>query len=418
MIGSLVLFACGQNESPEPTQADGPLNVLLISVDTLRADHLGCYGYDRPTTPRIDQLGAQSIVFEDAHAPSSWTLPSLATLMTAVYPASHGCVVRDRVLDPGFETLAEKLRDNGFYTGGIVTQTFASRRFGLDRGFLSFNDDLAELSRGNELFKKTSRSVSDKATKWIAARAGEARPWFLWLHYFDPHLAYVPHPGYSEAFGSEQDIDLYDGEIAWTDFHVGRVLDALSEFGFDENTLIVFTSDHGEEFGDHGGRYHRSTLYREVLEVPLIVRIPGRAAERTDRLTSLVDVAPLILQLTGTEPIAAAHGASPLDEHGRVNSASETIYAELLLETGEQLSASIGTTKWIAKDSELVGFDRASDPNELKPLEANADARAELERLKEHAARYASLRTGARKATLSPAESKALKALGYAGDER
>ena len=414
LIGSLALWACEEGEIPA---AQGPPNVVLITIDTLRADHLGSYGYERPTTPRIDQLAAESLVFEDAHAPSSWTLPSLASLMTSVYPSSHGTILREQVLGDGFRSLAEQLQGNGYYTGGIVSQAFASRRFGLDRGFSYFDDKLAELSRGNELFKKTSKVLSDKAIKWLAARAAEEtpRPWFLWLHYFDPHLAYVPHSGYSEQFGTEKDIDLYDGEIAWTDFHVGRVLDALRDSGFEENTVVVLTSDHGEEFGDHGGRYHRTTLYREVLHVPLIVRIPGRPPERSSRLTSLVDVAPLILGLTESDPLETTHGTSPVDAFGAIGPAPQAVFAELVQEDGTQLRASIGKIKWIIGETTTAGFDRATDPNELKPLALTAEAHEQLERITKYAASYSELRGEIREAELTPAELEQLRALGYVG---
>ncbi len=410
-IGSLILFACSESAAPESTDEARPLNVLLITVDTLRADHLGCYGYERPTSPRIDALAAESLVFDDTQATSSWTLPSLVSLMTSVYPSSHGCVKRDIALGEGFETLAEKLRDEGYYTGGIVSQAFASRRFGLDRGFVHFDDDLAELSRGHELFKKTSHTISDKAEKWIKARAAEPepRPWFLWLHYFDPHVAYVSHAGYSEAFGTENELDLYDGEIAWTDFHVGRVLDALGESGLDEHTLIVFTSDHGEEFEDHGGLYHRKTLYREVLHVPLIVRRPQGETGRIGGLVSLVDVAPMILRATEAEPFAVTHAA---------NGARMFAFAELVLENGAELSACIGPHKLIASDAEIIEYDRDTDLLELEPRLAGDSARQLVEGQRELAARYSSSRGGTIEAKLTPAELEQLEALGYAGGDR
>ena len=423
-IGSLVLFACSEPAAPPPSDEDRPLNVLLITVDTLRADHLGCYGYDRPTSPRIDALAEESLVFDDAQATSSWTLPSLVSLMTSVYPSSHGCVKRDIALGDSFETLAEKLRDEGYYTGGIVSQAFASRRYGLDRGFQSFDDDLAELSRGHELFKKTSQTITGKAEKWLKARAAEPdpRPWFLWLHYFDPHVAYVSHAGYSEQFGTKEELDLYDGEIAWTDFHVGRVLDVLGESGLDEHTLIVFTSDHGEEFSDHGGLYHRNTLYREVLHVPLIVRVPQGERGRTNRPTSLVDVAPTILELADVSPPPRIHGNSALASEGSLLPKKGSVLAELTREDGSELFAAIiGDQKWITGDETALGFTRESDPLELSPIDYDDEILASVRRitieLKSYTAIYSHLAGPRIDAALTPEELDALRGLGYAGED-
>lgn len=416
VLGCWLLSGCSESEPDSADHTELPYNVLLISVDTLRADHMGCYGYGRNTTPNIDSLALESLVFDDIQATSSWTLPSLASMMTGLYPGSHGCVKMDTALASGIPTLSEKLTEDGYFTGAIVSQAFASARYGMSRGFLDFDGSISEINRGREFFKSTAQEISTKATRWLEARVPEKeeRPWFLWLHYFDPHMAYISHEGVTEQFGVKREMDRYDGEIAFTDEEIGRVLDLLDKLELTEHTAILFTADHGEEFKDHGGLYHRDTLYREVLHVPLILRVPGSPAGRDSRIGSLIDVAPTILDLVGLDPLDSCHGVSLLGDASEAHSA---VWADLIRENGQRLVASIGEEKWIQSEFELAGFTRSSDLLEKKPLEFDEEferqKRTELKALGVEAARFSDLATGVNPVELTPEERKALEALGY-----
>ena len=303
-----LLAACGGGDPARPT------NLLVVTVDTLRADHLGAYGYERPTSPAIDALADESVVFDEAWATTSWTLPSLASAMTSLYPSAHGAVSDGTKLRDEFTTLAERFGEAGFHTGGITSHIFLSRRFGLHQGFADYDEELvfAYQERKKSHLAISSPRLTEKAEAWLEARAAEgtARPWFLWLHYFDPHNKYRAHDGVSEAFGTEQPIDLYDGEIAFTDAHVGRVLAKLDELGFADDTAVVFMADHGEEFGDHGGIFHRRSLYQEVLRVPWMMRVPGVAPRRVGEPVSLVDLAPTVYELFDLAPPPGLLGRS------------------------------------------------------------------------------------------------------------
>ena len=411
----LMMLGCSEPHEA-PVVDEGAPNVLLISIDTLRADHLSCYGYERATTPNLDRLAKRSIVFEDAHATSSWTLPSMVSAMTSLYPAAHGSNDTKTPLAVGPRTLAERLNEAGWLTGAVVSQVFCASRYGLDRGFHYFDDSLTEFGRANEMFSKTSAKVSDKALTWLDARAAspDSRPWFLWLHYFDPHMAYVPHAGITEDFG-KREIDRYDGEIAWTDRHIGRVLDHVEELGFFDNTILCVFSDHGEEFEEHGGLYHRRTLYDEVVRVPLILHLPGEAPRKTNELASLVDLMPTILARATSEPLDGVQGIA-LAEHE--SAGREAVLAELQREDGTKLVARITrASKLIVNEGDPERFDRTVDAREQSPLPAPA---AELDALTsqlELAAKLSALVSEHPEVRLSPLELEALRALGYTDEE-
>ncbi len=312
-LGALV--ACGP-APPEPS-----LNVLLVTVDTLRADRLGFDGYGLPTSPRLDALAESGVVFDRAQGASSWTLPSLATILTSLYTSTHGCWTFVDPLQPSFHTLAETLRDAGYDTAAVASHVFLGTDYGLHQGFTHFDDDLVHwLVASHDAI--SSPEVSDKGIRFLENKAAvpEEGPWLLWLHYFDPHEIYQPHEGFLEPFGIdpdargtfdvEQESRLYDGEVAFTDHHVGRVLDALERLGLADDTLVVFVADHGEEFGDHGSRRHGHTLYGELVRTPLVVRAPGFAPSRVDALVHTVDLAPTVLELVGLAPVADQTGRS------------------------------------------------------------------------------------------------------------
>ncbi|MBC8451396.1 MAG: sulfatase, partial [Planctomycetes bacterium] len=374
-LGLLVpLLGCGA----APSGPQRP-NVLLITVDTLRQDHLGCYGYERPTSPHLDALAKSAVVFEDAQVQAPWTLPSLASLMTGLETTAHGCRSFHDALAPSYETLAERLFAAGYDTAAVASHVFLGRDYGLDQGFVHFDDELVlEMTRSDEVI--SSPKITQKGLDFLAAQAGardagSSRPWMLWLHYFDPHAEYLRHQGISGQFGTQRPVDLYDGEIAFTDRWIGRLLDGLATHGFEQDTIVVFTADHGEEFGDHGRVDHGHTLYRELLDVPLIVRVPGGTPRRVATMVRSIDLANTLLELTELPPLREGHGVSlvPLLE-GRLLDVPASL-AEL------ERDAALSATAWVESDrkaidrrhsGEQLGFDRRADPTEQRPLHGDA----------------------------------------------
>ena len=302
-------------EPPAAAPAGGRrANLVVYLVDTLRADRLGCYGHTRMVSPRIDRFAAGATLFENARAQSPWTLPSVASVMTGLWPPAHGVFEDTRRLAPEALTLAEALRDAGYQTAAVVTNGFATGDYGLDQGF----DELT-LIKGGE-----SRLAHDTALAWLETRDPE-RPFFLYLHTLDPHQPYLPPEELRRRFAPESEalwqqivaeparqhwepsaevvaqlLALYDAEIAQNDASFGATLDALERAGLYEDALIVFLSDHGEEFYEHQAWTHASNLYREALNVPLIVKLPGQQeGRRVAELAQHIDLMPTLLGALG-----------------------------------------------------------------------------------------------------------------------
>ena len=314
-------------------------NVVLISVDTLRADHLGAYGYARPTSPNLDALARRGTTFERATSPSSWTLPAHASLLSGLSPYRHGAISGQSRIRDDVPLLAELLGPHGYHTVAFVNAPFVSRRFGFARGF----------DRFDQRFEQRRRDVAERQEAILGAVATLEPPFFLFLHYMDVHTPYRPPAEFNlfakdrrsnevlrdlgvksvldlqhaaregplaiSAEDRDRLIDLYDGEIRALDAHLGELLRRLDERFPD--TVVVLTSDHGEEFLEHGGFGHGDTLYEEVLHVPLIVAGPGVAADaRVPAVVSLVDVAPTLLARVGAPVPAGLDGRSLLAELG------------------------------------------------------------------------------------------------------
>jgi arylsulfatase A-like enzyme len=326
-------------EAPEAGRVDlavRPRNVVLVSIDSLRADHLGSYGYDRPTSPRLDQLAAEGVRFSAAYATSPWTLPSHASMLTGRYPLSHGAVVFNRRLSPSTPTLATVLGRAGYMTGGFVSFEFLRRGYGFHIGFDYFDDfTTAGDAKVQEHHRTTGPLLNAQIIPWIEANAD--RRFFLFVHYFDVHYNYDPPPPYDTMFDQdyvgpdlrrfsrnpaihpampkrhlEHLIALYDGEIRLTDGVVGEVIETLDRLGIGPQTLVVVTADHGDEFFEHGYRGHGTTLYDEVMRIPLLMRWPdGLAAGRVvDTPVSLADLAPTMYELCGVVPPDGIEGQS------------------------------------------------------------------------------------------------------------
>jgi arylsulfatase A-like enzyme len=282
-VALLPLTGCSGN--------DGPPNLLLITVDTLRPDHLGYHGYGRDTSPVIDRLAAGGVVFENNYSQSGWTLPSIATIFTGHYPKDHGATDFHWSIDVTMPTLAATLRKAGYTTHGYVSHVMLTPSYGIGDGFSNY--DYTVLNSGHPHDIETSKALTDNV---LAGTRNLKKPYFVWVHYFDPHFEYLPHPAYSR-FGNGV-VDRYDGEIAHTDHHIGRVLRHFDN----DNTVVVFYADHGVEFGEHGGKYHY-TLHNEVMRVPLAIKAPGLAPARRSDSVEQIDLLPTVLALLGQPPL-------------------------------------------------------------------------------------------------------------------
>jgi arylsulfatase A-like enzyme len=316
---------------PEPPAAK--YNLLLISIDTLRADHLKCYGYDKDTSPCLDQLAKEGVLFEDLTAAAPWTIPSHMSMFTSLYPSVHGVQSISSRLGKGIPTLAQCLAQSGYVTAAFVTGPVLNHSFGFNRGFQSYDDHTVVVPfnyagmRKNELeHAVTNPAITSLATQWLQKHSQEK--FFLFLHYWDCHNDYIAPPPFDKKFdprytgkedgrglvwrqgditahGSIMDVAhlaaLYDGGIAYTDEHVGKILNLLQELGLSEKTLVIVLSDHGEGFLEHRRLLHGNSLYEELLHVPLIMRLPGvvPAGKRIAGNVSHVDLMPTVLALLG-----------------------------------------------------------------------------------------------------------------------
>jgi len=330
--------AAGAVTAAKPTSPPLPTvdNVILVSVDSMRADRLGCYGNPRDTSPAMDQLARAGVRFANAMSSTSWTLPSHMSMMTGRDVLSHGVISENDRLPDGVPTLAEHLKQAGLATGGIVSAEFLKGVYGFARGFDDYDDTTVPAKTWYEALRdETAPLMADLAGQWLRSHRG--RRFFLFLHFWDVHYDYVPPAPYDTMFDPEyrgsinainfmqnseinrrmsrRDLDhiiaLYDGEIRWVDEHIGRILGVVDELGLAGRTAVIVTADHGDEFFEHGGKGHQRTLYREVVQVPLLVRVPGvTAGQVVDRPVSLVDIMPTVLDLLGARGPAGLNGSS------------------------------------------------------------------------------------------------------------
>jgi arylsulfatase A-like enzyme len=308
---------------------DGP-NFVLVALDTVGAEHLGYELNGASHTPNLDRLARRGFVFQRAFSTAPWTQPSIASLFTSRMPSSHGVLRLRQVLSPEAETLAERLGDAGYETAGFVTHDLLRRKLGYAQGFRSWNQQHVG---GHEAI--TSAQLTDSVIDWLDARETSA-PFFLFVHYFDPHFVYQHHAAHDLTAGyagplrpgmdiwklrnqraqlTPEDVEyligLYREEIGFTDGHLGRLLRHLGTLGVAEDTVIVVVADHGEEFMRHGWIGHTRTLYDELLRVPLVIHLPGVEVGREVRTpVSLLDVAPTLLELAGAPADPEAHGVS------------------------------------------------------------------------------------------------------------
>jgi arylsulfatase A-like enzyme/Flp pilus assembly protein TadD len=395
-------------------------NVVVITIDTLRADHLGCYGYSKIRTPNIDALAADSARFERAYTPVPVTLPAHTAIFTGTYPTLSGMHdFSGNKLNPKQPTLATVLKQQGYTTGAVIGSAVLDSRFGLNQGFDFYYDhfDFNRLQESNiEAMERPGNVVADVALDWLGKNVGSK--FFLWMHLYDPHYPYQPPPPYSEQYKDR----LYDGEIAFADAQFGRVIAFLKAKGLYDNTLIVLTGDHGESLGEHGEKTHGFFIYNATLRVPVIIHLPGTtAATVVSQLVSLTDLMPTVLQELKIEVPAEVQGRSLLPLLSAKKDDSVSVYAETFLPRlhfnwSELRSVETERYQFIeAPKPEL--YDLAADPGETRNLYAGKKALgSELQaRLRALVRQYSPDQELAEKTGFDPALMERLKSLGYAG---
>lgn len=419
-------------------------NVVLVTIDTLRADHLSCYGYDRPTSPFLDEVARSGARFDEPVAAAAWTKPATGTILTGLYPSRHGALYHGSSLQipEGEQTLAEAFREAGYATAGFVTNPNIKRVFEFDRGFQEYFDSPVEDTitlaaiRGsvfgglvmrwarhqfNWKYENDVLQMNEHILSWLAKNRDQR--FFLYLHYIDPHIPYSPPEPYKSQFTRERDgfplfnerkrevgLDLYDGEIRYVDEGLSHVADALREFGMWENTLFVVTSDHGEEFFEHGVLGHGFSLYQPVIRVPLLMTGPGVPEGVVVRdPVPIVDLAATLVELAGLGRDRLGDGRSfahALDDRAPVAGTGELfIENEYGQDHGDNRSfvfSGVRSGRWklvLTERNEFYPpeehgasalYDLAADPLEQDNLIASEEHRPLiqrlLDRLQEHAA--------------------------------
>ena len=468
---AFLAVAClfGVGCSAEKGADDAPPNIVLVSIDSLRARNLGCYGYPKPTSPFIDELAQGGVLFENAVSTTTWTLPAHAAMFTGLYDSAHGLYDNGQRLGDGHTTLAEQLRDHGYATAGFFGGPYLHPTFGLDQGFdvykscMTTTSDAAsadEVRKGaQEVSGASHEDITGPRTRreiaqW-ASQAGD-EPYFLFVHLWDVHYDYIPPAEYVEMFDpdytgdltgenfttnprikqglNERDLQhllaLYDGEIRFTDDILRGIFDDLEAQGLLENTLVIITADHGEEFYEHGRVGHQGVPFEEVLHVPLIVHWPEEieGGKRVTDQVRLIDLAPTLYDILGITSDRPHSGRSlrPLLEGQPLP--AESALAELLIRQMQVRALRTNEAKLIRAQPDQPGFlfRLPSDPGEREPLGVGSPHDSERVRLEEELSAVArqaeairaQLGAGAVEgADVSPELDSQLKGLGYGGEE-
>ena len=403
VVLTALICACVEPPGRQPESPRTP-SIVLISIDTLRSDRLPSYGYAAGSTPRLDAFARSATLFERAYSSCPLTLPAHATMLTGLDPPDHG--VRDNrgfALDEAPVTLAQRLQEKGYGTSGFVSSMVLRRSTGISRGFEAWDDGMdGDTSR--TFAQRRGDETVVRTIDWLERR--EDDPFFLFVHLYDPHTPYAAPEPWNGRFA-----DPYDAEIAWTDTLIGRLLDALTSHGLYEEAMIVIVSDHGEGLGDHVETEHGLLLYREALQVPLIVKYPGQAGGdvRPDAV-GLVDVMPTVLDVVGDVlpdlPGRSLRLAKPGSARGFY---AETFFPRYQYGFAPLRSAIRGNLHFIeAPRSEL--FDLERDPQERLNLMRTRSAPPSLVAVLDAAGSGREAR-----AEISAAEQEKLASLGYVG---
>jgi choline-sulfatase len=402
---AIVLFSCNRRETSTAAHVFPNAPVVIISIDTLRADHLPMFGYKGVATPNLDALRRDAVLFSNAYSHVPLTLPSHVSMLTGQLPTEHK--VRNNigyVLDSRVATVPQILKTQGYATGAAVSAYVLRGATGLGRSFDYYEDGIT--NRGNVAIGQLQRSgrvTADIAGRWISEHRD--RPFFFLLHLFEPHSPYEPEPAFRTVATA------YDGEIATVDSITGSFLDRLKRDGVYDRAIIIVVSDHGEGLGDHGEPEHGIFVYREAIHVPLLVKLPAseRRGESVSSPVALSDLAPTIAALTGTRPPARATGRSLFSERDPQRRIySESIYPRVHLGWSELRSLVDSRFHYIeSPKAELFDIDK--DPGERRNV------------LEDHRRMYAAMRqalnayqsTVDTPSTIDPEEAKKLAALGY-----
>ncbi len=353
-------------------------NVLLISMDTTRADHLSCYGYKRKTTPNIDALAAEGIRCEKVISTVPLTLPAHSSIMTGTNPPYHG--VHDNLdyqLPEDNITLAEILKGQGFATGAAVSTFVLDSQFNLDQGFDTYDDRFQQKHSLGTFDERKGDETTEVAIQWLEKYKDS--PFFYFLHYYDPHNTYEP----PEPFATEYAGNLYGGEIAFTDHCIGKVVDKLKELNLYDSTLIIVVGDHGELLGEHGESTHSYFIYQGAIKVPLIFKVPGRRRAKTiESNVGIIDIVPTVCSLLGIESPEEVAGTdlSPFFGKGQPPS-DRPLYCESLTPTicnaNSLLGIIEGRYKYIQTTRPEL-YDLKKDPQESLNLFASQPQRARI----------------------------------------
>jgi choline-sulfatase len=414
LAGMIVLGSCGSISPPVPKR----LNLLLVTIDTLRPDRLGCYGYSKIETPNLDRIARQGVLFENAIAPAPLTAPSHASMMTGVYPTTHK--VRNTggfVLSSSQTTLAKLLQDQGWDTAAFIGSSVLKRRFGLNQGFAVYDDEMPTAATGSGQAEPERRAdeVVDRAVKWLDAQSG--KPFFLWVHVYDPHIPYDPPAPFREKYKDHP----YDGEIAYTDQQLGRLFESAGRKSQSANTVTIVLSDHGESFSEHGEYTHGIFLYDSTLRIAFLMAggsIP--AGVRVKQQARTIDLLPTVLELVGgkaqggqvTTPGTSLVPSFSGKEVATAYSYSETLFPKLNMGWAETRAMRTNRWKYIrAPKPEL--YDLAQDPGETSNVIASHSAEAQELEAKLTAVTGSTDKVAP--AAMDPHTLEQLKSLGYLG---
>jgi arylsulfatase A-like enzyme/Flp pilus assembly protein TadD len=332
VVGTVIAGSAVWHVSHRPSRVRGIRNVVLISIDTCRADHLSCYGFKRPTTPHIDAVALEGVIFEQALSPVPLTTPAHSSMLTGTYPPTNGVRLNNlESLAASSVTMTEVLREAGFRTAAFVGGFPLDTQFGLNQGFDTYDCAFTRKSETSSAHsERSAEEVSGPALAWLDQNAGA--PFFLFLHYYDAHFPYEPPAPYASAYAD----DPYDGEIAHVDEWIGHVLARLRTLGAYDDTLLIITADHGESLGEHGETSHGFFIYQSTQHVPLLIRAPhARRGSRIVGRVSLVDLAPTVLDLVNLKTPAEVEGVSlrPYLEGRTAPTRPRALYCESLVPT-------------------------------------------------------------------------------------
>lgn len=405
---TLLVFGCGR-KTP---------NILILTLDTTRADRLRCYGYQHIETPAINDLARSGTLFEYAYSHIPLTLPAHTSIMSGTVPISHGVIDNGGYKVPDeLITLAEIFKDRGYSTGAFISAKVLDAEFNLTQGFDTYNaDDINPQSDKDESLLVADRKgdrTTDAALRWLTGNRD--KPWFMWVHYYDPHMQYKPPPPFDKIYAIP-----YDGEIAFMDSQIKRVIEQVRADGNWDDTIIIVVGDHGESLGEHKERTHSNFIYNATQHIPLIIRFPGLKPSRVSAVVSQIDIMPTLLAYLGLEIPAQVEGESLLSlMKGEEEETERAAFLEsktALLHFGWAPLSGIVTSRYkYIKAPKPELYDLQNDPGELNNLfspenKIALQLRARLDQMEQE---YNRLKIESQEAEIDPRTKAQLEALGY-----